>query len=255
MAKTENTNNTPSARQKLLDRARERFTDRTFSDLDGEPVEGAADLDEAIDEMLTDFSTRQAEYDEKNGKLRDLLMSDPDMAEVVLLWVETGDPRKVIVEKFGDDLGMSEEAREKFSESLSGWRERKAENDALSAQAEENWNQSLNALEEWGNAKGLSLEQKRDVMLRLLAITFNGMENKYTPEDFDLALNAINHDADVEAARAEGEVAGRNAKIAANRRDRSATAALPPASAGGQGARTVERKPKPENNSPWSGIK
>lgn len=253
MATTETTN-TPSARQRLLDRARETFSDRTFSDLDN-PVEGAADLDEAIDEILTDYTTRQAEYDEKNEKLRDLLMSDPDMAEVVQLWVETGDPRKVIVEKFGDDLGMSEEARENFSESLNGWRERKAENDALSAEAETNWQQSLEALEEWGNAKNLSLEQKRDVMLRLLGIAFNGMVNKYTAEDFDLAFNASNYETDVAAARAEGEVTGRNAKIEATRRDRSASAALPPAAAGGQGARTVERKPRNIPDNPFAGIK
>ena len=151
--------------------------------------------------------------------------------------------------------GFTEEGQAKFKDQLAGWRERKSANDALEAEAEKNWQDSLTALEEWGNAKGLDLEQKRDVMLRLLAITFNGMENKYAAEDFDLAWNAINHDSDVEAARAEGEVAGRNAKIVANRRDRQTAGTMPPAPTGGQGAATKERKPQAGEENPWAGIK
>ena len=249
-------NKKPSSRENLLSRARERYPDRKFADLDAaEPQEGVSDLDDAINEMLEDYSTRQATYDQNNARLSELLMSDPSAAEFVQKWVETGDPRTALVETFGDELGMSEEGQAKFKDQLAGWRERKSANDALEAEAEKNWQDSLTALEEWGNAKGLDLEQKRDVMLRLLAITFNGMENKYAAEDFDLAWNAINHDSDVEAARAEGEVAGRNAKIVANRRDRQTAGTMPPAPTGGQGAATKERKPQAGEENPWAGIK
>ena len=253
MAKSENEK---SSRENLLSRARERFPDRTFADLDAtEPQEGTADLDEAIDEMLTEYATNQSTYDEKNSRLTELLISDPSAAEFIQKWIETGDPRSALVETFGDELGMSEEGQSNFKSELEGWRERKASNDALEAESESNWQNSLSALEEWGNGKGLSLEQKRDVMLRLLSITFNGMENKYAAEDFDLAYNAINHDTDVANARQEGEVAGRNAKIEANRRDRNASEAMPPAPIGGQGGRTRERRPQAAPNSPWAGIK
>lgn len=247
---------TISSRQRMLDRARERFPDRTFADLDAtEPQEGVADLDDAIDEMLEDFSSRQAVYDENDNKLKNLLVSDPSSAEFIQRWVETGDPRTALVETFGDELGMSEESAAGFRDQLEGWRSRKAENDALNAEAEANWQSSLSALEEWGNAKGLSMEQKRDVMVRLLAIVTGGIVNKYTPEDFDLAYNAINHDNDVAEARAAGEVAGRNQRIEAARRTRATADALPPASAGGQGARTRERRPAPTSDNPFAGIK
>ena len=248
MANEVNVMNEASAREKMLARARERYPDRTFADIGAAPQEGTADLDDAINEMLEDYASRQATYDENNARLSELLMSDPTAAEFIQKWVETGDPRTAIVEAFGDDLGMSEESRESFKGQLDGWRERKAANDALEAQAEANWQESLAALEVWGNEKGLSLEEKRDVMLRLLAITFNGMENKYSAEDFDMAYNAINHDTDVAAARAEGEIAGRNERIAAARRDRNAAAAMPPAPAGGQGGRTRERRPAKEGD-------
>ena len=96
------------------------------------------------------------------------------------------------------------------------------------------------------------MEQKRDVMLRLLAIAFNGMENKYSTEDFDLALNAINHDSDVATARQEGEVAGRNERIAAARRDRTAAGNMPPAPTGRQGGAMSE--PRPKKRSFWGEV-
>lgn len=256
MAQTDN-QNAVSSRESLLARARERYPDRTFADLDApaEGQEGMSDLDDAINEMLEDYASRQKTYDENNSRLTDLLMTDPSAAEFIQKWVDTGDPRTALVETFGDDLGISEEAQANFKSQLDSWRERKAANDALESEAENNWQESLNTLEEWGNGKGLSLEQKRDVMLRLLAITFNGMENKYAAEDFDLAYNAINHDTDVAAAREEGEVAGRNARIAAARRDRNMAEAMPPAASGGQGASVAERRPRRESTSPWAGIK
>lgn len=239
----------------MLDRARERFPERTFSDIGAEPQDGVADLDDAVNEMLEDYATRQAEYDANNDKLKGLLVSDPASAEFIRKWVETGDPRTALVETFGEELGIAEERAAEFKEQLDGWRERKAANDALVAEAEANWQKSLEDLVAWGAERGLSEEQERDIMVRLLAVTFNGMENKYGPDDFEMALHSMNYDSDVAAARAAGEVAGRNERIAAERRDRSVTGALPPAGGTAQGGRTAERQPKPTRENPFAGIK
>jgi len=147
---------------------------------------------------------------------------------------------------------MSEESRTNFKGQLDSWRERKAANDALEAEADKNWNDSLAALKEWGDAKNLTLEQQRDVMVRLMGIVFNGMVNKYSKEDFEMAWAAMNHDNDVAAARQEGEVAGRNAKIAAARRDRAAVGSMPPAPTGRQGGSMNE--PKPKKKSFWGEV-
>ena len=253
MAKSDKTKK-PTSRESLLSRARERFPDRTFADIGAEPGEGVSDLDDAISEMLEDLTTRQATYDQNNSRLKELLMSDPSAAEFIQRWIEKGDPRTALVETFGDELGMSEEGRANFQSELEGWRKRKSDNDTLEAEADANWQASISALEEWGNGKGLSMEDKRDVMLRLLAITFNGMENKYAAEDFDLAYNAIHHDNDVAAARAEGEVAGRNARIAAARRDRATSGAMPPSATGGQGGVTRERGINGEDRDIWDNL-
>ena len=238
----------------MLDRAREQFPDRTFADLGAEPQEGVADLDDAINEMLEDYATRQATYDEKNNKLVELLGSDPSSAEFIQKWVETGDPRSALIEAFGDDLGMSDEAKEGFKDQLTGWRERKAENDALAAESEANWNKSLEDLDAWGDERGISFDQKRDIMLRLLAVTSNGIVNKYGADDFEMALHSMNYDNDVAAARAAGEVAGRNERIAAERRVRAEANAMPPAGPGSQGGRAAEKKPDVKK-SVWADVR
>lgn len=244
-----------SSRQRLLDRARERFPERTFSDIGAEPQEGVADLDDSVNEMLEDYANRQAEYDANNDKLKKLLVSDPASAEFIQKWVETGDPRTALVEIFGEELGIAEEAAANFKNELEGWRERRAANEALEAEAEANWQKSLADLLAWGTERQLSEDQMRDIMLRLLAVTFNGMANKYGPDDFEMALHSMNYDTDVAAARAAGEVAGRNERIVAERRDRMVANAMPPAGGAAQGGRAVERQPKPVNTSPFAGIK
>ena len=237
----------PTSREKLLSRARDWYPDRDF-----DSNENA--LADSIEEKISDLIAGQEENDAMQKRLVDLLESDPRSANVFMSWLETGDPISAMVEEFGDDLGIDEEHAAGFEKQLQDWRTRKQENDTLQQEAQANWDKSLANLEEWGNAKGLSLEQKRDVMLRLLAIAFNGMENKYNTDDFDLALNAINHDADVATARQEGEIAGRNERIAASRRERTAAASLPPSAQGGQGSRVRERGTEDEG-SIWDDIR
>lgn len=244
-----------TSREQLMSVASERFPDRRFKGQIGQDgQEGQDELEDSILEIVQDYSTKQGEYDANNKKLHKLLMDDPSSAEFLQKWLETGDPRTALVEVFGEELGISEEGQKKFKAQLDGWRERRDANNALEAESETNWNNSLAALEEWGNGKGLSLEQKRDVMLRLLAITFNGMESKYSPDDFELALKAINHDKDVDNAREEGMIAGKNAKIATVKRGRAAAAGMPPVSNGGQGMRGREPKPETKQESVWAGI-
>lgn len=255
MAK-EDTGIKATAREKMLALARDRFPERNFADLDAqEPAADVADLDEAINEIIEGYATQQAEMDEKNSRLVELLKTDPDSVDVFLDWMDNGDFRSAIVNVFGDELGISEEAGQKFKEGLEGWREKRQAAATLEEESRANWENSLAELSKWGDAKGLSVEQMRDVMLRLLAITYSGMENKYTADDFDLAFNAQNYSNDVAAARQAGEVAGRNARMAETRRERAGAGGMPPVAAGSQGGFTRERAPKRESDSPWAGVK
>ena len=213
-------------------------------------------MEQAILDMMTESEARIAENDSKNAQLVNLFASDPVSAEFVSKWAETGDPRKALIETFGDDLEelSTEEGRSKFSEDLQGWRDRRAENDRMNEEADANWQQSLSELDAWGNEKGMDDDQKAAVILRLIKIASEGLMNKYGREDFEMVYKETNYDSAVASARSEGEIAGRNAKIAEARRERSAANTMPP-SPSGQGIRAREPRPAPTQRSVWSGIK
>lgn len=242
-----------SSRDRLLAQASEWYPERRFKGQIGpDGQDGQDELADAVEEKINELLAGKEENDKMLKKLVELLDSDPRAANVFLGWLETGDPISAMIEEFGDDVRNLGE--EDFQKEYASWRERREANDRLTEEANENLQKTYDLLNAWGDAKGLSLEQKRDVFLRLASIAYNGIVNKYTEEDFDLAYRAMNYEADVENARREGEVAGRNEKIAERRRERSAASTMPPTRPGGQGAGVAERKPKPQDENIWSNI-
>lgn len=244
--------NVTNYRDELLSKVRSKYPDRSFDGQDGQ--DGQA-LEQAIYEMLNDVEGQLNEVNTKNDEMLRLFIDSPEAAEFVNEWAKTGDPRSALISTFGDDLAdlATEEGRGKFSESLSSWREKKAENEKLNAEADANWDQSLADLEQWGNEHGLDDSQKAQVMVRLVTVAANGMMNKYGPADFDMAVKEMNFDTAVADARHEGEVAGRNAKIKEQRRARHNNMMNPPSINGGQGMRVAEQRPA-EPKSVWSGL-
>lgn len=254
MAKEE-TNTKKSPRELLLERASAKYPDRKFSGQVGQDgQEGTDDLEQAIIEMLDASDARIAEDDSKNAELVRLFSSSPESVEFLQEWVRSGDPAAALVKVFGDRISdlSTEEGRAAYEEEYKSWKDKA---DAESGKREEmkaNYQKSLEDLNSWGDEKGLSLDEKSQVMVRLFDIVANALDNAYRPEDFDLVYKEMNYDSAVEAARKEGEVAGRNEKIAEARRSRNAATAMPPTMSG-QGIRSEEKKPaKPK--SVWSDL-
>lgn len=239
-------------RDELLSKARSKYPDRSFDDQDGQDGQN---LERAIFEMLNESEGQLSEINARNDEMLRLFTDNPDAAEFVNEWARTGDPRSALISTFGDDLSdlATEEGRGKFKDSLSAWREKKAENERMNAEADANWDQSLADLEQWGNEHGLDVKQKIQVLMRLVTVTANGVMNKYGPADFDMAVKEMSFDSAVSDARHEGEVAGRNARIKEQRRTRNSTLANPPSITGGQGMRVAEQKPV-QPKSVWSGL-
>lgn len=130
------------------------------------------------------------------------------------------------------------------------------EHPGMDEESQANWQKSLEDLDAWGDSKGLDNDKKAEVALRLISLVANGLMNIYRPEDFDMVLKDMNYDSAVAAARQEGEVAGRNAKMTETRRTRANAGDMPP-TLSGQGVRSVEKTPpEPEKErSVFSGIK
>lgn len=227
------------------------YPDRNFASENGENGEYSQD---ALEQALIDALDEYTSYQGKNRELHDLLMRDPSGIAFLTKWMESGDPRAALVEVFGDDLSelATEEGRGKFSDNLKVWRDKRDADDKLDQEAAANLEVTFNDLDSWRQNKGLSEEEAVEVFLRLSAVAMGGLMNKYTTDDFEMAYKAMHFDNAVSDARREGEVAGRNAKIEANKARRKTIGAMPP-TLSGQGVKVEERKPK-KADSIWSGV-
>ncbi len=241
---------TKTPRELLTERMGARYPDKHFYAQDAQDAqEPADDLEQAILDTLDEFDT-------KNSELVNLFNTDPRSAEFITEWVRTGDPRSALIETFGDDFfdaGSKEEAKVKFKSQLDSWREKRRKETEIQAEYERNWNNSLETLDGWGDERGLSQEQKADIMARLISVSGNAIAGIYTPEDFEMANNAMNYKNDVAKAHDAGVVDGRNERISASRKSKADAGKLPPAVTG-QGVRAKEPQPaKPQ--SVWAGLK
>lgn len=244
------------ARAKLLALAAERYPDRHFKgQIDKDGNDGTDDLAEALYDLLQKTESENETFRSKNQALVDLFKKDPTSAEFINRLANNGDAAGAIIEMFGDRfLGMSlEEAKEKYQASLNEYNTRiKNDQDAIEAY-KKNFNKSLEALEEWGNQKGLSFDKKLEIAEKLYSLVARiSDDGVMDSSDFDMVFKSMNYDNDVAEARRQGEIAGRNAKVREQVISRNNENRQPPVNRGGQKG-VVENPAIPR--SAWSGIK
>lgn len=232
-----------SSRDKIRNRLSSRFPDRAFVGQDGNDVQGV--IDDSLEEMLAEYETNAENYNSNSKKLTELFARDPRAARVFMSWASGGNLMKDLIETFGDefrDALDSEEGKQTFVNSHNKWLEKVSENKKAEEEAEANFRESVNTLNQFQQEHNLTDEQTIEVFNKVHQMCVDMVKGIYTAEAFQMALSAINHDGDVAAARAEGEVAGRNARIKEKMR-KGADMQLPP-SLGGQGKAPAERVPK-----------
>ena len=112
------------------------------------------------------------------------------------------------------------ERLEAIAEANKEYVERVAESKKLDEEYQANLADSLSKLDDIQSRNGLSDEDIDKAMEYLVKIVSDGLMGIFTEESITMALNAINHDADVAEAERTGEVRGRNTKIEEKLRSR-----------------------------------
>lgn len=242
-------------RGELLSRAKAKFPDRNFDEQNGQDGQSGQALEQAIMEMLDEGAGALDEMNSKNAQITKLFFDDPHAGDFIMEWMRSGDPRGALVKVFGDELSSlaTEEGRAAFGEQLADYRSRRAQSDAMDQEASANWEESMNALEQFRTQHSLSEAQALEILIRLQKIASGALMNKYEPEDFALVLKEMNYDKNLESARNEGLVAGRNEAIEARMAKRGVSDQMP-SSIGGRGLRSAEPQPK-KPSSVWEGIR
>lgn len=207
MANADNQAN-KSKRELMNERLRSRYPDREFADDEAMYSQISDDYDD-YDKQLSGYKSREED-------LVNMFSSDPRSANFLMNWRKGDDPVVSLVRQFGTDIkeALDDPARlDEIAAANKEYLERVSKEKELEEEYQKNLAESLSYLEKFQSENGLSDEEVDRVMEHLIGIVKDGVMGKFTAESIDMAMKAINHDADVATADYDGEVRGRNAKI------------------------------------------
>lgn len=140
---------------------------------------------------------------------------------------------------------------EKYSQARDARKQKQAEAEAYRQKLEDNISKSKGVVEAFFAEKGMDEDAANEFGDYIDGVMGEYLDGIISKEMLEIFYNARNYDADVAEARTAGEVAGRNAKIDAEREKKSAeTDGLP--SAGTSAGK--EAQPEPEEKDFISGI-
>lgn len=215
MANTDN-QEVKSKRDAMSERLKSRYPEREFVDDEAMYAQISDDYD--------DFDKEISGYKDREKKLSDMFSADPKSAHFLTNWKNGGDPVVELVRMFGTDIkdAIDDPAKlEEITAANQEFVERVAKEKELEDQYKTNLEESMNTLKSFQESRGLSDDEVDKMMEFIMGIVGDGIMGKFTDSTMDMAMKAMNHDADVEVANQEGEVRGRNAKIEEKLRTRS----------------------------------
>lgn len=197
-----------SNRDRYTERLKAKYPDKEFAD--DEAIFGQ------INEDYDGYDKELSTYKEREKKLSDLFASNPRSAAFLTDWRNGEDPLVGLIRKFGDDFKAALDDPEK-QEALAAANKEYAERIAKEGEYEEQYQKNISAtydtIEQVQKEDGLTDEEIDQAMGFLIGIMKDGLLGKFTSESIRMAVKAIRHDSDVEAANHEGEIKGRNSKI------------------------------------------
>lgn len=198
-----------SKRELVMERLTAKYPDRQYTD------------DEALLGQVNDdydeYERQLGEYRDREAKLDEVLAKDPRSAQFFVDMVNGENPMVSMVRRVGID-GMTDlindpEKQEAYAEANKEFLERLAKGKELNEQYKANIAESVAMLDALQQERGLTDEVVDAAMDLVTKMANEAIIGKYSRETVEMALKAIGHDAAVENARSEGEIAGRNAKI------------------------------------------
>ncbi len=221
MAEAEN-QKVKSKRDLVKERLLSRYPDANFDD------------DEAVSGLILDdydkYDSDIAGYQEREQSFADMFSRDPRSASFLTSWRNGGDPVTELVRQFGTDIKDAiddPERQEEIAAANKDFVERVAKEKELDETYNKNLAESLESISTLQQQNGLTDDQVDEAMSFILTIVKDAVMGKFTPETIDMAMKAINHDADVAMADHAGEVRGKNGKVEEKLRQRKQGDGMP----------------------------
>lgn len=253
-----NTQQIASPREQLLSRMKERYPDRNFDGADS--PNGLNSLEQSILDALTEgedkyntLSQEHTTYKDAVERLNNIFNTSPNSAVFFNELAASKDPSVAIYKAWGKDAHdayLSGEASGVIAEIEAEDAKRRAEDEEFEQEKEANLKESFEALDAYGKEKGISEDELTELFLKAHSFMADALIGKYSREFFDMIVKAERYEGEIESARKEGEINGRNAKIAETTRRSHEQSAMPP-QLSGQGTRAEESRPRDRRPDPF----
>lgn len=227
---TKNVKNMEKADNGQVRSRRDNFKERMVGKYPERNFDDDEELFGQISDDYDNYDKELAGYKEREGQFADMFTSDPRSASFLTNWKNGSDPAVEMVRQFGTDIKDAIDDPEKLeviAEANKEYLERVAKEKELDETYKKNVAESLQMLTDLQDKNGLTDDEVDAAMELLMTIIKDGVMGKFSAESIDMAMKAINHDADVENAGYEGEVRGKNAKITERLRKQQGGDGLP----------------------------
>lgn len=202
--------------------------------------------------ILDEYGGKASAHDDMTQKLMTQFNRDPEEAEAFLEYLD-GVPFAVAMRRHkGDEIFSVKEGDEGWEEYVNAGKEREAQH-AKNREALETFMQnakdSESAMEEFLAEAGLDEEGTKGFTDLVTSIINDMSAGKVSKDTLALLKRAVDYDKDVEGAREQGRVDGRNEKIEVEKK-RMKGSGLPNTSVGGNASEEVEEK-KNNDTADW----
>ena len=196
-------------RERFSARMKSKYPEREFAD--DEDMFGQIEID------YTDYEDQLGKYKEREGKLNELFSRDPRSAQFITDMAKGKDPWIAVIERVGVD-GISDimndpSKQEEYAAANKAYMERLAKEKSYEEEYNKNLSESMALLSEIQQKKGLSDDMVDAAMNLIIGIANEAIMGKFSKDTIKMALKALKYDADMENAKEEGMIAGRNQRI------------------------------------------
>lgn len=212
-----NPKNAPKKRDLFSSRLKTKYPDINVEDDEVLFGRVSDDYDE-YDKQIADRDKQLEEYKGREKAFSDMFTSDPRSAAFMQKWRDGEDPSLAFIREFGkegiQDIINDPAKQEEVAAANKDYAERVTKEKGYEEEYQKNLEASLNLIKSLEEGENAHTSEEVDAAFELLlGIIRDGIVGKFSPESFEMAFKAINHDADVQVAGDDGEVRGRNAKI------------------------------------------
>ena len=181
-----------------------------------------AQYDESEDEyynqansFMDELEKRSMRYDEFRDSLIKRFDENPDEAQVILDYIDGKPLREAVYEYLGDAPEEGSEGYDTYQEAGKRRAEMYKKQNELAQEIRANRENSKTALREFAEENNLTDEQVTSLAKAIYSDLDDITMGRFTKDTYARYLKALNHDSDVEGARRQGEIDGKNAAIEA----------------------------------------